>query len=41
MDETHNDDERFEAIGKLLSTIFLALLAALFAYGYLGRWLFG
>lgn len=40
MDETRNDDERVEAIGKSFSTIFLALLAALFAYAYLGRWLF-
>jgi hypothetical protein len=40
MDEVRNGDDRIDAIGRRLSTVIIALLAALFAYGYLGH-LFG
>jgi hypothetical protein len=30
--------DRFERAGKMISTIFVALIALMFAYGYLG-WL--
>jgi hypothetical protein len=36
-----DDDEYLERIGRVVSTIFVAALAALFAYGYLGHLLFG
>lgn len=37
MGEIRNDDGRIDAIGRRVSTIVIALLAALFAYGYLGH----
>jgi len=38
---TENDQDRFDLIGKRISTVFVALLAALFAYGYLVPIIFG
>jgi len=34
------DNERADAIGKSLSAVFIAALAALFLYGYLPHFLF-
>jgi hypothetical protein len=38
---TENDQDRFDLIGKRISTVFIVLLAALFAYGYLVPIVFG
>lgn len=38
----HNDtmsDARADAIGKMLSTVIMGLLAAMFAYAYIGHML--
>jgi hypothetical protein len=35
------DDERFQKIGRFVSAVIVTLLFALFAYGYLGHFLFG
>jgi hypothetical protein len=39
MDPKHSDATA-DRIGRLISTVFIVLLAAFFIYGYLGRWLF-
>ena len=33
-------DETADRIGRMISTVFITLLAAFFIYGFLGRWLF-
>jgi hypothetical protein len=38
---TENDQDRFDLLGKQISTVFVVLLAALFAYGYLVPIVFG
>ena len=38
---TENDQDRYDSIGKQISTVFIALLAVLFAYGYLVPIVFG
>jgi hypothetical protein len=38
---TENDHDRYDLLGKQISTIFVGLLAALFAYGYLVPIVFG
>lgn len=38
---TENDQDRFDLLGKQISTVFVVLLAALFAYAYLVPIVFG
>jgi hypothetical protein len=36
---TDNQPDPIDAVGKHISTVFIALLAAMFVYGYLGHFL--
>ena len=38
---TDNQPDPLDTAGKHISTVFLVLLAAMFAYGYLEQFLFG
>jgi hypothetical protein len=39
MNSDRMSDEKIDAIGKMLSTIFIGLMTAMFAYAYLGHML--
>jgi hypothetical protein len=41
MDDNERIDEKADRIGRLVSSVFIALLAAMFVYGYLGHFVSG